>query len=73
MQCKPESANENKGANRTIVAQAKPINVNQFDSMQTFFRSRKKNGFVAGTKLGTTNIFFVAATEILLQHPNVLS
>jgi len=31
-----------------------------------------KNGFVAATKLGTTNKFFVAATKILLQQPNVL-
>jgi len=31
-----------------------------------------KNGFVTATKLGTTDTFFVAATKILLQQPNVL-
>jgi len=28
-----------------------------------FFFTRKKNGFVTATKLGTTNKFFVAATK----------
>jgi len=32
----------------------------------------EKNGFGTATKLGTTNIFFVAETKILLQQPNVL-
>jgi len=31
----------------------------------------EKNGFVTATKLGTTNIFFLAATKNLLQQPNV--
>jgi len=34
--------------------------------------SQGKNGFVTATKLWTTNNFFVAATKILLQQPNVL-
>jgi len=36
------------------------------------FDGARKNGFVTATKLGTTNNFFVAATKIFAQQPNVL-